>query len=482
MRILITNLKLNSRTGTELATRDLSLGLKKAGHEVAVYSPEPGEIAEEIRRGGVAVTDHLDGIAQAPDIIHGHHYVQTMQALVRFPAVPALFVVHDPHAWHDVPPLSPQIRRYVAVDMNCFARLADHYMVPADRIRVIHNAFDPERFPRRKHPPGKPSRALVFSNYAGPGTFVEPIREACAGLGIPLDFIGSGMNNTHADPGRILHDYDLVFATGRCAVEASAAGAAIIVCSTQGLGPFVTVENLERLFGKDYPYVPPTRELIVAEIQKITPDAVAALTDYIRTTRSFPEWLAGYEAVYREVIADPAPQGCDLFAGTMQATACHFEKLEHGALAAEGTSFSVRIPGDISSHLSFRLADCPREVSGPFAATVELENNSTITLSSAPPLPVAFSYHWLSARGRMVEREGLRTNLPAPLPPGRKATYTVRIDPPPKGGRYLLRFTMVQDSVAWLDALDPPLAAETTVTVRKENPLAAAIKRLTGRG
>ena len=35
-------------------------------------------------------------------------------------------------------------------------------------------------------------------------------------------------------------DYDLVFAKARCALEAMAVGAAVVLCDTHGLGPMVT--------------------------------------------------------------------------------------------------------------------------------------------------------------------------------------------------------------------------------------------------
>jgi hypothetical protein len=42
LRILIVNVTLASRTGTETALRDLALGLKTTGHKPMMYSPELG--------------------------------------------------------------------------------------------------------------------------------------------------------------------------------------------------------------------------------------------------------------------------------------------------------------------------------------------------------------------------------------------------------------------------------------------------------
>ncbi len=49
------------------------------------------------------------------------------------------------------------------------------------------------------------------------------------------------------DPERILPRYDLVFAKGRCALEAMAAGCAVIVCDAVGLGEMVTHGSVEEM-------------------------------------------------------------------------------------------------------------------------------------------------------------------------------------------------------------------------------------------
>jgi hypothetical protein len=48
-------------------------------------------------------------------------------------------------------------------------------------------------------------------------------------------------------PEHLLLEYDVVFAKGRCALEAMATGAAVIVADEAGLAGPVTTENVERL-------------------------------------------------------------------------------------------------------------------------------------------------------------------------------------------------------------------------------------------
>ena len=129
---------------------------------LAVATPGAGKttfalrIATELLQAGVAVTDDLQTLSEAPDVIHGHHTVETLTALLHFPAVPAVWVCHDATAWHDTPPLSPRILRYVAVDEAVRDRLRFRHGVPDERIRVVGNAVDLQRFRPRSPLPERP--------------------------------------------------------------------------------------------------------------------------------------------------------------------------------------------------------------------------------------------------------------------------------------------------------------------------------------
>ena len=104
MRVLITNLAMHSRSGTEAYVRDLALGLLRRGHTPIVYSPSLGKIAGEIRAHTVPVVDNLEALGCKPDVIHGHHLHETITALLRFPKTPVLWLCHDWAAWHDRAP------------------------------------------------------------------------------------------------------------------------------------------------------------------------------------------------------------------------------------------------------------------------------------------------------------------------------------------------------------------------------------------
>jgi hypothetical protein len=321
--ILITNITLKTRTGTETVVRDLSMGLRKAGHFPMVYSPALGDIADEIAAAGIPVVDDLRRVPHKPDIIHGHHRFETIQALAHFPDVSGIFVCHDRISWHDAPPLYPRILRYVAVDLNCRERLSKNGRIPEDRIDVIYNWVDTNRFSTRLPLPDLPARAAVFSNYAGINTHLQPVQTACEKMNIPLDVIGSGTNNSVSRPETILGQYDLVFAKARCAIEAMASGVAVVLCDTRGLGPMVTSENVEELrpwnFGmRCLTYaLEPAR--IMQEIRRYDPDDAHAVSTYIRGNATLSQAIERYVSLYYKVLSEHMQQKSTIFSEYLSA-------------------------------------------------------------------------------------------------------------------------------------------------------------------
>ena len=307
MTVLITNVQLNARTGTETAVRDLALALAQAGHRPHVYTPAPGTVSDEIRHHGIPVHGRLADVPVVPDVIHGHHHVQTVEALQAFPDTPGLFVCHDRTAWHDTPPPHPRIGLYVAVDANCRERLVTVHGIDARRVRVIRNSVDLARFRPRAALPPTPRRALIFSNYATRGTHIAAVKEACRRCGLELDIVGAGVNRQCIDPESILGDYDLVFAKARAALEAMAVGCAVVLCDAGGVGEMVTPERFEWLrqwnFGMRVLTNALDPDIIAAEIARYDPAETAAVSERVRTGSGLQDAVAAYVGAYDELVA-----------------------------------------------------------------------------------------------------------------------------------------------------------------------------------
>lgn len=308
MRILITNTALAGRGGSELYVRDLALGFLERGHTPLVYSPILGEVAQEIRAATIPVVDYLDKIALPPDVIHGQHHLETLTALLHFPRVPAVSFCHGWTPWEENPPRFPRILRYVAVDLTCRDRLLFEHGIPDEQIQLLLNFVDLERFRPRTPLPARPQRALVFNNHAAEGTHLPAIRDACARLGLALDVMGAAAKTANAQPEKELERYDLVFAVGRSALEALAVGTAVVLCSPAGVGPLVTVQDLDRLralnCGIRALRMPLTPEVLTHQISRYEAQDAMEVSRRIRATVSrdavVDELLELYQAVRGE--------------------------------------------------------------------------------------------------------------------------------------------------------------------------------------
>lgn len=306
LRVLITNCSMSNRTGTELFALELALALLRAGHTPVVYTTESGALARRLRDATVPVTEDLDTLASAPDIIHGQHHVETMTALLHFGDAPALFYCHGWLPWEERAPLHPRIYRYVAVDDTCRDRLLWECGVEESRARVLLNSVDLERFRPREPLPERPRRALVFSNKEL--RHAEAVSEACARAGVALDFAGMSSGGALEEPEKILGQYDLVFAKGRCALEALAVGAAVVLCDAVGRGPLVTsdeVASLRRLnFGLRALQGELSADAIFREISRYDAADAARVSRLIRADADSARAFVEIVSLYGEVIEE----------------------------------------------------------------------------------------------------------------------------------------------------------------------------------
>jgi hypothetical protein len=313
LRILITNNTLANRAGSELYVRDIATALLKRGHSPIAFSTVLGEVALELREATIPVIDSLDSLTTAPDIIHGQHHVETMMALFHFPSTPAIYLCHGWLPWEEIPPRFPRILRYVAVDNTCRDRLAFENAIPEERINVLLNFVDLDRFRLRAPLPPRPQRALIFSNNANEQSHVRAVREACEQTGIALDVIGLNSGNVSREPEKVLGDYDIVFAKARSALEAMAVGAAVVLCDARALGPMVTTRELERLrllnFGIRTLDQSIGADAIAREIANYDARDARLVSQGIRATAGRDAVIDGLTSVYEKVIAEHAAVG-----------------------------------------------------------------------------------------------------------------------------------------------------------------------------
>jgi glycosyltransferase involved in cell wall biosynthesis len=247
LSILFTNSTLSLRAGSELWVRDVCRTLVERGHRPVAFSLVTGAIADELRAATVPVVSDLDNIAFTPDLIHGHHHIETLIAALHFPGVPIVHVCHGWLPWEEGPLRHPSIARYVAVDETCVDRLTAESGIGRDQIDLLLNFVDVKRFARRDALPRRPRKALVLSNGADEHGYAAIIRRACLESGIELEIAGLRSGRVVERPQELLPGFDLVFAKARSALEALAVGCSVILADVVGGGPLVTERDFDRM-------------------------------------------------------------------------------------------------------------------------------------------------------------------------------------------------------------------------------------------
>jgi glycosyltransferase involved in cell wall biosynthesis len=324
--ILLTNLTLAGRSGTEIVTRDLAIALLRAGHRPMVYSPTLGPIAEEIRRASIPVTDDILTIRETPDVIHGHHVIQTAIAAARYPNTPAIFVCHDFTAWHDRPPRLPNIRRYVSISEAFRARLTIEGGIDPASVEIVPNGVDTGRFLPGPPLPRTPRRALVFAKNHG---HVDAITAACRLRNITVDVVGPAVDKVAETPETLLHDYDLVFCSALTAIEAMATLRPVIVCDGRGLAGLAMLDRYDAWrrenFGLRTFSRPVTVETILDELDLYDAGDAVALGERVRREADLETWAGRYLSLYQKAIEDHASAPAISSSKTARAVALHMQ-------------------------------------------------------------------------------------------------------------------------------------------------------------
>ena len=318
MRILIAITDLSRRGGTQMFVRDVAVKLLEWGHAPIVYVPVLGDVASELSTRTIPVTTDLRTLGEPPDVVVGNHHLETMTALQQFPRTPALFVCH---AWSAVVPRHPRILRYAAVDETCRAHLIDQCGIAASKIELVPNGVDLARFAARAPLPPKPRRAALFGNQFVENDDVDAIRRACRDAGIEVDLIGRGAGTTQASPETLLAGYDLVFARARCALEAMAVGAAVVLTGPTRMGTLVTsadVDDYRRLnFGRRALTTPIERETVRREIARYDAADAAAVSRRVRETASLDLMAAQILRLAEQVVDEQTAPDLDAESAAM---------------------------------------------------------------------------------------------------------------------------------------------------------------------
>ena len=309
LSILLTNVVLRDRSGTEVMIGELALALLARGHRAAIYTRCMGPLAREVMARGVPVTDRIETLGFKPDIIHGHHNIALTIAMARFPATRAVFVCHDSASIFDSPICDPRIGAYVAIDHACAERLRIEG-APAARVQLIPIAVDLSRFECRRRWPERPHTALAVTKGRAP--WLGAVREACARAGLELTEVGPAVGNSVDDLPSRMAASDIVFAWSRSAAEAAATGAAVILCDEFGFGGLLTSTETERYpdsrLGHRVLPEPVTAARVGRAIAAYDPEDARRVAALVRRKLSLDDMVQAYERIYEAQMHSPLPE------------------------------------------------------------------------------------------------------------------------------------------------------------------------------
>ena len=333
LSILFTNNTLKYRAGSELWVRDVCRTLIGRGHRPVAFSLVLGEIAEELRVSTVPVVSNLDKAGFTPDVIHGHHHIETLIAALHYPGVPIVHFCHGFLPWEERPLHHPSIARYVAVDSACFDRLTVEEGIAPERIERLPNFVDLRRFAPRGALPPRPRRALVLSNQVEPGGYIEMIREACQLSGIELEVAGARWGRVVERPEELMAGVDLVFAKAKTALEAMAVGCAVVLADIFGAGPLVTMRDFDEMrscnFGIRLLREPHSVDWYRFQIAAYDPAEAGDISLRVRQDAALDKAVDHLLEIYERAIADAknwvSRQALDL--GAQRAAARHLSSV-----------------------------------------------------------------------------------------------------------------------------------------------------------
>jgi glycosyltransferase involved in cell wall biosynthesis len=323
MNILMTNHRLHSRGGSEVFTSEVARALAAKGNNVCVFTTVSGGIGSELEGAGIPIVADPALCPFQPDIIHGQHHVETMTALASWPSVPVVHFAHGLEAWEEQRPKHPRIQRYIAMSPRLAEWIALDVGQPLEAIAVVKNFIDEKRFKTVRDPALKTGKALVYINSMKSGSAAHAaLQAACADVGLTLDARGIDFGEVVADAEALLPNYDLVFASGKSAIEAMACGCTVIPISKDKFRERIHPGNVEAVsefnFCTDANDPDIQHGPVADELRRVQWSDAAGVCEFIRSRftldRAADQLLKIYETAvhdFRMKPSQPAPEASE---------------------------------------------------------------------------------------------------------------------------------------------------------------------------
>lgn len=238
MRVVLSHENFDGFGGTETYVLTLAQEFQRLGHEVSIFSPNRGAMAEHARTIGTPVLAASDLPADG-DLVVASDAATASDLAAVYPSAVRVFVVHSTDFALQAPPQLDGIAHAVVVLNDRVGRMvnARAWHAPLHR---LHQPITLSRF-RDLGPPRTEARvALISSNYVA-GVRAEMIERACRGAGFEVRLLGT--HNPSPFPEAAIADADVVIGLGRSVLEGLAAGRAGFVYGALGADGWITPER-----------------------------------------------------------------------------------------------------------------------------------------------------------------------------------------------------------------------------------------------
>jgi len=247
MNILMTNHHLNLFRGSETATYTMAVALKNMGHEVYVFTGEPGHVADVLKTKGIKVSMNLEKWKDIKfDVVHCHHWPLAEMVRKQWKTLPMVYLSHGILPDLEKPPsFKVGVAIYAGVSEEVRDMLVDEYSIDEDDVRIMRNAVNCERFKQDVLIADRPQRIIALSNHFLPHC-AAVVREACKRLGYKFWLVG--LETTPVwDTESVINRSDLVITLGRGCLEAMACGRAVLVYDMHGGDGMLRPRNWEHI-------------------------------------------------------------------------------------------------------------------------------------------------------------------------------------------------------------------------------------------
>lgn len=147
MKVLIGCINFNSYTGSELYVYELARELVNMGVDVTVCSNIGGDLANRAERVGIKLMPLANvNRTQNFDILHVNHHPIAKLLIHAYPTTPAICGIHSEIISMEYPYIHQNIKRYIAIRPEIKELLINVFKIEPDKISVIYNPVDDERF------------------------------------------------------------------------------------------------------------------------------------------------------------------------------------------------------------------------------------------------------------------------------------------------------------------------------------------------